>query len=252
MANYETILAQTQKSYDASRDALNKQIANIDTQLATNQEAAEKQYAQQASQLKLQQDYAARQASAQAAGSGGSFGGMANLANRKYYEQTYVPAVTQMQTNKANTMSSLQQQANDNRLSLQSTLAQMEDQATQAALARYDAAVQAERDEAYRQAQLKLQRQQIAAQNAYNNYLVKAAQQQQKNAIDTSKLNANDYINWLNNGAKSYFTKQGNDWYSNQSNLNNAAALVNKYGFNSGAIQDSDIYKAYVNAVMGR
>ena len=95
---------------------------------------------------------------------GGSFGGSSELANKKFYQQSYVPAVTQMQTNQANDLSKAESQANQTKLNLQSQLASLEDEASRYAMQRYDAAVAAEREEAYRQQQLALQRQQIAAQ----------------------------------------------------------------------------------------
>ena len=166
MANLEQIMAETSKSYDNSRKALNDQINAISGDLEAQKQRIDAQYAQQAKQLDRQRNQAASAASMSAARTGGSFGGSAAIANDRYYQQAYVPAVTQMQTNRANDFSSAESQANKNRLSLQQTLAQLNDEADRYALQRYDAAVQAERDEAYRQAQLALQRQQLAAEQA--------------------------------------------------------------------------------------
>ena len=129
------------------------------------------QYAQQAKSLDNQRNWQAQASSMAASRNGGSFGGSSELANKKFYQQSYVPAVTQMQTNQANDLSNAESQANQTKLNLQSQLASLEDEASRYAMQRYDAAVAAEREEAYRQQQLALQRQQIAAQNAYAKYL---------------------------------------------------------------------------------
>ena len=101
-----------------------------------------------------------------------------------------MPAVTQMQTNQANDLSSAESQANQNKLSLEQTLAQLNDEANRYALQRYDAAVQAEREEAYRQQQLALQRKQIAAQNAYQQYLNQAVSASNPYAWNGSNSNS--------------------------------------------------------------
>ena len=171
MANLQSIMAETSKSYDNSRNALNNQINAIAGDLEAQKNRINAQYAQQGKTLDNQRNYQAQASSMAASRTGGSFGGSSEIANKKYYQQAYVPAVTQMQTNQANDLSSAESQANQNKLSLQQSLAQLNDEASRYALQRYDAAVQAEREEAYRQKQLALQRQQLAAQNAYQKYL---------------------------------------------------------------------------------
>jgi hypothetical protein len=171
MANLESIMAETNKTYDQSRNALNNQINAIAGDLEAQKNRINAQYAQQGKTLDNQRNYQAQASSMAASRNGGSFGGAAEIANKKYYQQAYVPAVTQMQTNQANDLSSAETQANQNKLSLQQALASLNDEANRMAIQRYDAAVAAEREEAYRQQQLALQRKQIAAQNAYNNYL---------------------------------------------------------------------------------
>lgn len=171
MANLEKIMAETSKSYDNSRKALNNQINAISGDLAAQQNRINAQYAQQGKNLDNQRNWQAQSSSMAASRNGGSFGGSSEIANKKYYQQAYVPAVTQMQTNQANDLSSAESQANQNRLSLQQTLAQLNDEANRYALQRYDAAKQAEADEAYRQQQLALQKQQLAQQNAWQSYL---------------------------------------------------------------------------------
>ena len=106
-----------------------------------------------------------------AAGSGGSFGGQGNIARRKYYEQTFVPAQTQLQTNKANDLDTARQNMENSRTNLNSQLANLEAQAQQQALQQYWAAVEAEKQ---REEQRRLAASQNSAQNAYYKYLMDA------------------------------------------------------------------------------
>lgn len=159
-------MAETSKTYDASRKALNNQINAISTDLAAQQKRINAQYAQQGKTLDNQRNWQAQASSMAASNNGGSFGGSAEIANKKFYQQSYVPAVTQLQTNQANDLSSAESQANQNKLSLQQTLAQLKDEANRYALQRYDAAKAAEREDKYRKQQLALQRRSIAAQQA--------------------------------------------------------------------------------------
>lgn len=207
MANLQSIMAETSKSYDNSRNALNNQINAIAGDLEAQKNRINAQYAQQGKTLDNQRNYQAQASSMAASRTGGSFGGSAEIANKKYYQQAYVPAVTQMQTNQANDISSAESQANQNRLSLQQSLASLNDEANRMALQRYDAAVQAEREEAARQQQLALQRAQLAeqrrqfnanlaAQNAYQKYLMGG--DTQKYGID-SRLSKDGQIYYKNN-----------------------------------------------------
>lgn len=193
MANLEQIMAETNKSYDQSRNALNSQIDAIAGDLEAQKNRINNQYAQQGKSLDNQRNWQAQASSMAASRNGGSFGGSTEIANKKYYQQAYVPAVTQMQTNQANDLSSAESQANQNKLSLQQTLAQLNDEANRYALQRYDAAVQAEREEEYRKQQLALQRQQIAAQNAYQQYLNQSAAQANKYAWNNNTANSQFY-----------------------------------------------------------
>ena len=182
-------------------------MANIAGDLEAQKNRINAQYAQQGKTLDNQRNYQAQASSMAASRTGGSFGGSAEIANKKYYQQAYVPAVTQMQTNQANDISSAESQANQNRLSLQQSLASLNDEANRMALQRYDAAVQAEREEAARQQQLALQREQLAeqrrqfnanlaAQNAYQKYLMGG--DTQKYGID-SRLSKDGQIYYKNN-----------------------------------------------------
>lgn len=196
MADLAAIMAETSKSYDNSRKALNDQINAISGDLEAQKGRINAQYAQQAKSLDNQRNYAAQASSMAASRNGGSFGGSAEVAKQKYYQQAYVPAVTQMQTNQANDLSSAESQANSNRLSLQNTLAQLNDEANRYALQRYDAAVEAEAAERARQEQLAEQRRQfdaqLAAQNAWQQYMNNANTSSASSRANTS------FADWLN------------------------------------------------------
>lgn len=266
MANLETIMAETSKSYDNSRKALNNQIDAISGDLAAQQERINAQYAQQGKNLDNQRNWQAQASSMAASRNGGSFGGSSEIANKKYYQQAYVPAVTQMQTNQANDLSSAESQANQNRLSLQNTLAQLNDEANRYALQRYDAAVQAEKDEAYRQQQLALQRQQLAAQNAWQNYLNNATATAQKYGVTNDSSGGLQFRNNNTNSSVkfgTYYGGNGGAWnnssilntvgdmfgdtsneykrlqeilkYNGSKNLSNAAGKTYNYNYLSGS-----------------
>lgn len=131
-------VSETTKSYEPARQAIQNQLDAISGQLAETEANINKQFAVQQQNLDNQRQTAASNASMQAAGSGGSFGGKANIANRNYYRDTFVPAVTQLQTNQAQALSEARQRSDNNRLSLQSQLANLMTQANTSALSRYD------------------------------------------------------------------------------------------------------------------
>lgn len=237
MANLTSIMAETSKSYDNSRNALNDQINAISGDLEAQKNRLNASYAQQQKQLDNQRNQAASAASLSAARTGGSFGGKSAIANQRYYQQAYVPAVTQLQTNQANAISSAEEQANQNRLSLQQTLASLNDEASRYGLQRYDAAVQAEAEEAYRQKQLELQRQQLAqqqrqfnqqlaAQNAMYKYLNQPTTAQ-KYGVDAA-LSRDGQIYYKNNdtGASVRFGTYANSLGGNYKGLLQKAAAT--------------------------
>lgn len=96
MANLQSIIAETSKSYDNSRNAIQNQINAIAGDLQAQQNRINAQYAQQAKSLDNQRNWQAQASSMAASRNGGSFGGSSELANKKFYQQSYVPAVTQM------------------------------------------------------------------------------------------------------------------------------------------------------------
>ena len=138
---------------------------------------------------------AAETASMQAAGSGGSFGGAANIANRKYYDQTFVPAVTQLRTSQVNELAQARQNNEDQRTNLNSQLANLQAQANQQALAQYYSDLEAEKN---RQAQLRAQREANAAQNAYYQYMMDAMRNSGGSNNSVNRQNT-DFNTWLNN-----------------------------------------------------
>lgn len=239
MANLTSIMAETSKSYDNSRNALNDQINAISGDLEAQKNRINAQYAQQGKTLDNQRNYQAQASSMAASRNGGSFGGSAEIANKKYYQQAYVPAVTQLQTNQANDLSSAESQANQNRLSLQQTLASLNDEANRYALQRYDAAVQQEAEEAYRQKQLELQRQQLAeqqrqfnqqlaAQNAMYKYFNQPTTAQ-KYGVDRSLTPADGsqiYYKNNNTGASVRFGTYANSLGGNYKGLLQSAAAA--------------------------
>ena len=157
----EQYVAQATQAYQPAQTAVQNQIDALSGQLETTNQAINKNYAQQQAGLNRQRNMAAETASMQAAGSGGSFGGAANIANRKYYDQTFVPAVTQLRTGQANELAQARQANENQRTALNSQLSQLQAQANQEALRQYWNAQEAE---AQRQAQLRAQREANAAQ----------------------------------------------------------------------------------------
>ena len=161
----EEYTAEVSRSYDNSRNALQNQINAIEGNLAQTQKQINENYANQQNQLNAQSNRAASNASMQAGNSGGSFGGAANIANKKYYEQTFVPAQISLNTNQSQALENAQSQANSNRLSLESQLASMNDEISRLGIQRYY-------DELERERQEELERQRIAASRAssYSGY----------------------------------------------------------------------------------
>lgn len=221
MANLEKIMAETSKSYDNSRKALNDQIGAISNDLAAQQGRINAQYAQQGKNLDNQRNWQAQASSMAASRNGGSFGGSSEIANKRYYQQAYVPAVTQMQTNQANDLSSAESQANQNRLSLQQTLAQLNDEASRYAMQRYDAAKEAEREDAYRKQQLALQKQQLAQQNAWQSYLNQPTDSPKYGYVNDASGGLQFRNNNTNGSVKfgTYYGGNGGNW-NNSSVLN--------------------------------
>ncbi len=226
MANLTQILAETGKSYENSRNALQNQIDAIAGDLTAQKNRINANYAQQAKTLDNQRNYQAQASSMAASRNGGSFGGANEIANKKYYQQAFVPAVTQMQTNQANDLSKAESQANSNRLSLQQTLAQLNDEANRYALQRYDNEVAAERAAAQHAAELAEKKRQfdaqMAQQNAYQQYMNQLMKPKTGYSYTTDEAGGRQFYNTgTGNAVKfgTYYGANGGD-YSNADLLN--------------------------------
>lgn len=187
----EQYIAEATNAYKPATTAIQTQLGALSGQLQTANDTINRNYARQQAELNSQRNQAAEAASIQAAGSGGSFGGMANLANRRYYDRSFVPAQAQMQTNQANELSQTRQSYENKRTDLNSQLSNLQAQIQQSALSRYYEAVEAEKQ---REAQRKLQEAQLAAQReaqAAQNAAWERMMQAQKNAAATPT-----YKNW--------------------------------------------------------
>jgi hypothetical protein len=137
-----------------------------------------------------------------------------------------------MQTNQANDLSSAESDANQRRLNLQQTLAQLNDEASKYAMQRYDAAVAQEKEDAYRQQQLALQKQQLAAQNSWQNYLNGATAAAQKYGVTNDASGGLQFRNNNTNGSVkfgTYYGGNGGSW-NNSSILNTVGDM---FGTNS-------------------
>lgn len=245
----EEYIAQATKAYQPTSTAIQAQIDALPGQLQATNEQINRNYAQQQAGLNRQRNMAAETASMQAAGSGGSFGGAANIANRKYYDQTFVPAVTQLRANQTNELAQARLNNENDRLSLAGQLAGIESQANQQALAQYYADQEAERA---REAQLQAQREANAAQNAYYQYLMEAAKQQSTQpTVNKSQISFTDWLNDDSYGALDY--ARGNTLNEKVKNLKSIASLYNLgakqglYNINSRALTSIPLYQEYLN-----
>lgn len=154
----ESYVAQATNAYKPSATAIQSQIDSLEGKLNATNESINRDYAQQQANLNMASNQAAEAASMQAAGSGGSFGGAANLANRKYYEQSFVPAVTQLQTNRANDLAAARQASDDTRLALNQQLANLQSQAANQGMQQYYASTEAEKGRTFQAEQAQLDR----------------------------------------------------------------------------------------------
>lgn len=191
MATLEEYVAQATNAYKPTQNALQQQIDALGGRLENTNQQINKNFARQQDTLNRNRNAAASSASMQAAGSGGSFGGSANIANRKYYEQSFVPAQLQLHTNQANQLAQARQDNENERLNLNSQMANLQSQAQQQATNQYWSAVEQEKQRQFEAQQAELARQaqaaqlqkqidaeiaqmreQNAAQNAYYQYLI--------------------------------------------------------------------------------
>lgn len=186
----EEYVAQATNAYKPAQTALQNQLNSLSGQLDTTNQQINKNYARQQDTLNRNRNMAAESASMQAAGSGGSFGGSANIANRKYYDQTFVPAQTQLQTNQANDLAQARQNVENQRVSLQSQMANLESQANQQALSQYWSDLE---DERKRQEAARAAAAQRAAEDA-----AYAREQALMNALRNSASASKDNVAYVN------------------------------------------------------
>lgn len=160
----EEYTAEISRSYEGSRNALQKQLNAIEGNLANTEKQINEQYGLQQAELDRQKNVASQNASLTAAGNGGSFGGAGAIADKKYYNNTFVPAQTQLQTNQSQAIQNARTDASNRRTTLEGQLAQLQDTIAQAAQQRYYEALEADRQE-------RLARAQIAAANNWPTYI---------------------------------------------------------------------------------
>lgn len=151
MATLEEYVAQATNAYKPAQTAIQNQLGALDSQYNTELAKLNRNYEQQEKALNTQRNQAAEDASLAAAARGSGFGGQAELANQKYYERTFTPALASLQSNKSNSIDSLRQNIENQRTSLNSQMANLEAQANQQALQKYWSDIETEKN---RQAQL--------------------------------------------------------------------------------------------------
>lgn len=237
----EQYIAEATNAYKPAQTAIQTQIDALGGNLSTATDTINRNYAQQQSQLENQRNQAAEASSLAAAGSGGSFGGQGNLARRKYYEQSFVPAQTQLQTNQANELARAQQEYQNQLANLNAQKASLESQANQQALQQYWAAIEAEKQ---REAQQRAAAAQNAAQNDYYRYLMDAA----KNGQGQSNKSSVGFTDWIKNYS-GWNDATKNTWLKNLNSVYGLNGAVNSQVQNAlnARLQNSDAYKQYLN-----
>lgn len=178
LAEYQ---AEVTRSYEPARQAIQNQISALAGQESQGLQSLQNQYKLDQQTLERNRDTAAEAASLAAAGNGGSFGGQANIANRKYYAQTFAPAQSQLQTNFDKSRGNYISQINQNRMSLESQMANLASEAHRYGISRYDAAVAQDKQYALEQQRLALQRRQLDQDNRLAQYLNQVNQLSKEN-----------------------------------------------------------------------
>ena len=178
LAEYQ---AEVTRSYEPARQAIQNQINALAGQESQGLQSLQNQYKLDQQTLERNRDTAAEAASLAAAGNGGSFGGQANIANRKYYAQTFAPAQSQLQTNFDKSRGNYISQINQNRMSLESQMANLASEAHRYGISRYDAAVAQDKQYALEQQRLALQRRQLDQDNRLAQYLNQVNQLSKEN-----------------------------------------------------------------------
>lgn len=178
LAEYQ---AEVTRSYEPARQAIQNQINALAGQESQGLQSLQNQYKLDQQTLERNRDTAAEAASLAAAGNGGSFGGQANIANRKYYAQTFAPAQSQLQTNFDKSRGDLSSRIAQNKMSLESQMANLASEAHRYGISRYDAAVAQDKQYALEQQRLALQRRQVDQDNRLAQYLNQVNQLSKEN-----------------------------------------------------------------------
>lgn len=178
LAEYQ---AEVTRSYEPARQAIQNQINALAGQESQGLQSLQNQYKLDQQTLERNRDTAAEAASLAAAGNGGSFGGQANIANRKYYAQTFAPAQSQLQTNFDKSRGDLSSRIAQNKMSLESQMANLASEAHRYGISRYDAAVAQDKQYALEQQRLALQRRQLDQDNRLAQYLNQVNQLSKEN-----------------------------------------------------------------------
>ena len=241
----EQYIAEATNAYKPASQAIQSQIDSLAGQLNTANEQINRNYAQQQAGLNRSRNQASEAASLQAAGSGGSFGGAANLANRKYYEQTFVPAVTQLRTGQTNELAQARQNSENQRTSLNAQLSNLQSQANQQALNQYYSDLAAERQRQFEAEQAeKNRRAQIAAANASNN--------EDRYVMDALKKKSSmSFADWLKSGYSGYSNSVVNKILQSvnkvQSDSNGSFAQKKIAAALDKQIKNSKYFQSYLN-----
>lgn len=185
----ESYISETTKSYDPSIKAINTQLSGLGTSKASDLANLERSYASQQETLERKKNQAAETASLAAAARGGAFGGASNIARRNYYNNTFVPAVTQLNSDKATAQENLNKDYNERQSSLESQLANLYSQANTYGMQRYDDALKQE--EATRQFNEQLRQREAAEQEAIRQYNENLAMQKTQQAEAIRQYNEN-------------------------------------------------------------
>lgn len=237
----EQFTAEAMGAYQPAKQSIQTQLGSLDSNRSTALDNINRSYTQQQSQLENQRNQASESASMQAAGSGGSFGGAANLANRKYYERSFIPAQTQLQTNQANEIAQANQNYENQRTSLNAQLANLDAQANQQALQQYWAAQEAEAARAAQERQ----------QNAYYKYLMDSMNAMNNQTTAQPQINKQevDFIDWVKNYSN-YDDKTKNtivNGIGSVSKMGNNIFSKTLYNALSNTLPSSKYYKEYEN-----
>jgi len=158
-------------------------------------------------------------------------------------------AQSQLQTNFDKSRGNLSSQIAQNKMSLESQLANLASEASRYGLSRYDDAVEKDRQHALEQQRLALQRAQIAAQNNYSRYL--NAAQNQKKATPAQ----NSFIDYLKSNAAMNYNgwAEGMDDVDKQDYLNDMLRRWQNGDSNTRRqIMGGSTYKHYQSLLGGR